>query len=381
MKLAIISHTEHYKTQDGTVMGWGPTVNEINHLLEIFDEIYHVAMLHNTDPPLSSLPYSSNKIIFVPIPASGGKRFRNKMNSLRKAPKTVSVVSKVLKQVDYFQFRAPTGIGIYIIPYLTLFTKKKGWFKYAGNWNQKRPPLGYRLQRFMLKNQSRKVTINGQWGHQSRHCLTFENPCLTQKDLTLGRDIAQTKKIEGTITFCFVGRLEKEKGVERIVLAFKSLNTVEKARIKEVHFVGDGSQRDYFKMLASECDVEMIFHGFLSKEQVFDIYKLAEVFVLPSTASEGFPKVIAEAMNFGCLPIVSDLSSISQYVKHNINGFLLKPITVNSLVESIRKLLEFNQTEYVRMILQQNEIIQKFTFTNYNLRIKEEICDIYIDSF
>ena len=44
MKLAIISHTEHYKTKAGTIVGWSPTVNEVNHLLEIFDEIYHVAI-------------------------------------------------------------------------------------------------------------------------------------------------------------------------------------------------------------------------------------------------------------------------------------------------------------------------------------------------
>ena len=38
MKLTIISHTEHYKLSDGTLVGWGPTITEINHLAEIFDE-------------------------------------------------------------------------------------------------------------------------------------------------------------------------------------------------------------------------------------------------------------------------------------------------------------------------------------------------------
>ena len=43
MKLAIISHTEHYPNQDGDIVGWGPTITEINHLLDRFEEIYHVA--------------------------------------------------------------------------------------------------------------------------------------------------------------------------------------------------------------------------------------------------------------------------------------------------------------------------------------------------
>src|SRR5690606_41847313 len=66
--------------------------------------------------------------------------------------------------------------------YLTLFCHKKGWYKYAGNWNQKKPPLGYALQRWMLKHQKRKVTINGSWPKQPKHCITFENPCLTEKE-------------------------------------------------------------------------------------------------------------------------------------------------------------------------------------------------------
>ena len=374
MKLAIISHTAHYKTKDGTLVGWSPTVNEVNHLLDIFDEIYHVAMLHDTDAPLSTMPYISNKITFVSIPSSGGKKVMDKIDILKTAPKTIGIVRKVLKQVDYFQLRTPTGIGVFLIPYLTLFSATKGWFKYAGNWNQKRPPFGYMLQRVMLKNQSRKVTINGQWENQPKQCLTFENPCLTNYDLLLGRDIAQAKTIKDTISFCFVGRLEQDKGVERIISAFNSLEIQDKSRVKEVHLVGDGSQRDYFEKLALESGIKVIFHGFLSREQVFDIYKIAHVFLLPSTASEGFPKVIAEAMNFGCLPIVSDISSISQYVNHNSNGFLLNPVTVNRLVRCIKIVLDLNQQEYAKMIMEQNEVIKKFTFSNYNVRIKKEIC-------
>ena len=108
--------------------------------------------------------------------------------------------------------------------------------------------------------------------------------------------------------------------------------------------------------------------------QAFTIYKESHVFLMPTTASEGFPKVIAEAMNFGCLPIVSDVSAISQYVTHNSNGFLLNPVTVHSLLKSIINVLELKQLAYNKMILEQKEVVEKFTFSNYNKRIKKEIC-------
>lgn len=56
MKLLIISHTEHFKSPDGTIKGLSSTVSEINHLLELFDEIIHIGMLHHKQAPLNTIP-------------------------------------------------------------------------------------------------------------------------------------------------------------------------------------------------------------------------------------------------------------------------------------------------------------------------------------
>ncbi|RMH12405.1 MAG: capsular biosynthesis protein, partial [Gammaproteobacteria bacterium] len=53
MKLAIISHTEHY-LRNGQIVGWGPTITEINHLTEIFEEIWHVAVFKEEPAPPSA---------------------------------------------------------------------------------------------------------------------------------------------------------------------------------------------------------------------------------------------------------------------------------------------------------------------------------------
>ena len=115
MKLAIISHTEHY-LKDGNIVGWGPTVAEVNHLSSMFEEIWHIAVFHEKEAPSSALPYETNRIHFVPLKASGGPRLNDKLGVLFKAPSVLSTVSRILKKVDYWQFRAPTGIGVYLIP-------------------------------------------------------------------------------------------------------------------------------------------------------------------------------------------------------------------------------------------------------------------------
>jgi len=373
MRLAIISHTEHYTNENGNIVGWSPTVNEINHLLDVFDSIVHIAMHYDTAPPLSTMKYNSDKISFVSIPAVGGTTLLDKFNVLWQAPKIIKIVFKVLKEVDCFQLRTPTGIGVFLIPYLTFFTKKKGWFKYAGNWNQKKPPLGYRFQRFMLKHQSRKVTINGHWGDQPKHCITFENPCLTLEDVNNGRGIIKQKHLKGQLSFCFVGRLEKEKGVERIIKAFTLLSETEKLKVKVVHLVGDGENTHQFEALSNNSGIHFIFHGALSRDGVFEVYKQSEIFLLPSTASEGFPKVIAEAMNFGCIPLVSDISSMSHYIKPHINGFLLNSVNTQNLMTYLQTLISLQEHEYLKLLQVQQKLSEMFTFSYYNSRIKNDI--------
>ena len=373
MKLAIISHTEHYTADDGTLVGWSPTVHEINHLLDVFETIYHLAMHQEGPAPKSVMAYTSDRIHFVPLPSGGGPKLSDKLSILWHAPRVIRSVSKVLKQVDYFQLRTPTGIGVFLIPYLTLFSKCKGWYKYAGNWNQAHPPLGYALQRWLLKHQSRKVTINGHWENQLKQCITFENPCLTIEDLKEGKACIEHKHFEGSLSFCFVGRLEKEKGVERIIKAFTLLSENEKAKIDTVHLVGEGKDGDRFKAMGKNVGIHFVFHGSLSRRDVFEIYKQSHVFLLPTTASEGFPKVIAEAMTFGCIPLVSDLSSISYYIKDGVNGYVMHPVTTDYLCKRIQNIINLTPIEYQRLLMEQQKLSKLFTFSYYNKRIVADI--------
>ena len=351
-------------------------MNEINHLLEIFESIIHVAMLYDGEPPKSTMAYGSNQIRFVPIPSVGGHGVLNKLKIVYNAPKIIGIVSKVLKDVDCFQLRTPTGIGVFLIPYLTFFTKKKGWFKYAGQWNQKHPPLGYRLQRIMLKHQNRKVTINGIWEDQPKHCLSFENPCLTDPDIAARSEIIQNKTFKKPLTFCFVGRLEAEKGVERIIKAMALLPEPKKQDIAQVHMVGTGAFDTYFQEMSKDSGVKFIFHGALSRATVFEIYKESHVFLLPTTASEGFPKVIAEAMCFGCIPILSDISSISHYIHHGKIGFLLKSVTAVTLKKQILEIMGLSDQDYRSVLEEQKRMLYLFSFTYYNERIQNELLEL-----
>lgn len=365
MKILIISHTEHF-LRDGEYVGWGPTVRELDHLAAFFGEVIHVACYSpGKKAPASAQPYRNTNVTFVPIPTYGGNGLKAKLSILTSAPKIIQTVFLKLKGADAFQFRAPTSMGVYMIPLLTLFTRKKGWYKYAGNWVHPNPPLSYRIQCFWLKHLNRrKVTINGNWPGQQEHVLTFENPCLEREDRTWGKRVVSQKKYAPPYTACFVGRLEDAKGVHRILEASDEL--FDKG-ITTVHLVGDGPKRIIFERESSNQKVEYVFHGFLDRKRVFQIYEQSHFFLLPSD-SEGFPKVVAEAANFGCIPIVSDVSSIGQYV-NSTNGFLWD---INTSFKS------FVANDFITANLRLKgrksfEDFESFTFQNYCQTLKRTI--------
>lgn len=373
MKLAIISHTEHYIGSNGCVVGWGPTVREINHLTPYFEKIYHVACLHKGVPPLSSLRYTGENVEFVPIPPSGGDNLIGKLSVLRTMPEVIRTVSKVIKKVDYFQLRLPTGFGNYLIPWLKIFMPKaKFWVKYAGNWVQKNPPLGYAFQRWLLKNNflKCKVTINGRWPGQPEHVLSFANPCLTADERIEGEKALQVKDYGGNLDFVFVGQLTESKGVGRIIEAFRQLK--DEPLVGMLHLVGDGPNRARYEKLTSEAGINCKFYGFLPREEVNMVLSKSHVLLLPSE-SEGFPKVVAEGANYGCIPVVSDISCLSQYFSEEHSGFLLQVWDSENLKNVNIRLMLMMGVELKKIALNAFDAVDEFTYHKYYQKIVQEI--------
>ncbi|MFZ4428218.1 MAG: glycosyltransferase family 4 protein, partial [Saprospiraceae bacterium] len=320
-KLVIISHTAHRQTTSGYIAGWGPTVAEINFLAQFWEEIIHVACVEQGEPAGSALPYTAKNIKLAGIPYFGGRNWKEKLSVITTAPRMLRTISNALQGASHVQLRLPMGIGIYLIPYLALAHKRTFllWVKYANNWGAKSPPPGYRIQRWMLKkNWLRcKVTINGAWPAQPSHCISFENPCLTTSDLSDGEAICASKRYDEGFRLLFIGRLEAEKGLPELLHALQANRD---QNIQGVDFIGEGPLEAMLRRSTADLPFPVRFHGFLPGPAVRSLLAGAHFLLLPSR-SEGFPKVVAEGLCYGCVPVVSDVGSIPHYI-HNGNGFL-----------------------------------------------------------
>lgn len=361
----IISHTPH-QIRDGQIYGFGPTVREINYLASIFETIVHVAPLDRVSISSISTPYVEN-VKFVSLPMVGGEGIYNKLKIFLLAPTIIRIVNRELKKVDFFQFRAPTSIGVYLIPFFIMFSKKQGWFKYAGNWNDRNMPISYRFQKWLLKHiTKRKVTINGKWPRLRSNFLSFENPCLSDQELSEGLESARSKNFYKQLTLLFVGRIEREKGMDILVHLMNSLKNHD--CISELILIGEGRLEYYRGMITSK--VITTFTGGLIRSEINQYYKKAHILILPSL-SEGFPKVVAEAAAYGCVPVVTNVSALSQYIS-DTNGLLFKNFDPQEMSLQLETLLA-NRIELAKKSQNIIGLAKNFTYSYYLKRIQDEV--------
>jgi glycosyltransferase involved in cell wall biosynthesis len=371
VKLVIISHTEHYQ-KGNEVVGFGPTVREVNFVAKHFEKVVHVSLFfEGVEASGNAIAYSESNIQFVPLRPAGGKGLINKIDILVSIPRNLSIIHHAIKDADWVQLRLPHNIGLYLLPYFWMKSKPKRWVKYAGNWADPNPPLAYRIQRWMLRKNchSGKVTVNGVWPGEPNHILSFENPSLTNEEMSHARACAERKRFDGKLRLLFAGRMDAQKGAGLILDAIKQFKNAD-VIFDEVIFAGDGKDYELLQQQAMGLKLKCTFTGMLTRKQLNEHYESAHLFVFPSS-SEGFPKAVAEAAAFGCLPICSDVSALKQYFKDGFSARILKQTTADELVKAFSTL--DHPDELKKMAMQASDVAALFSYERYIMRVKSEI--------
>lgn len=372
-KLVVISHTAHQITPDGEVVGWGPTVNEINYLSQYWQEAVHVGCIENYSNNKSLLPYTSKNIKFVAIPTTGGKKWFQKLNIIWNIPVIISTVHQAVKNATEVQVRLPMGFGLFLFPYFYFRNKKKYtlWLKFALSWHQKSKSLGYNLQKKFCNSNllNSKVTINGFYTNQPRHCITFENPCIANSFALKDDSIFISKHNKIKKTFIFVGRVNAEhKGIDLLIEILPKIRKY----ISKFIIVGNGDLLD--SLLLSLDNLSISYESFLSLEQskIIDLYQESNFILLPSR-NEGFPKVIAEAMNYGCIPICTNVGSIGHYLNHEENGFVSDEVSAEGFLNVFNQAMNTSTEELQKIAKNNQKIAELFTFEAYYKKLETYI--------
>jgi len=368
-RLLIISDTKIQKVGD-SYLGFNSVVLELNVFIELFNKITWIGSdysEYNKDSALLEIP-KSTKVIALPI--IGGKQLFHKLESFFKALFYVRQIIKEIPNSDVIHVRGPNAVMFIALLIAPFYQNKKWWFKYANNWIDAKPPFFWGFQKKLMRYYTFSVcTVNGQWDGEPDHIKAFQNPCIT---MDLVRE-PMIQKIQSPFNLLFVGRIEFEKGIGVIIEGLSLLNIEQKKRIQKVTFIGNGKDFDFLKKVEIDLlEIEIL--GECSKNEVLAKMLESTFIMLPTTASEGFPKVIAEAWSQGCIPITSNVSSISQVVSNGRNGFVAD---VNELQQEFNKALInslFLTTDQIReMQIEARANLELFTYETYQQRIISEI--------
>jgi glycosyltransferase involved in cell wall biosynthesis len=138
--------------------------------------------------------------------------------------------------------------------------------------------------------------------------------------------------------------------------------------------IGESNKLAPFQQAVQQAGITCHVLGFSSRGRVFEVLCKAHMLWLPSLG-EGFQMVMAVAWSHGCIPITSDVSSLSQYVHHGINGFIWTLHGAIPFVDVLAKALP-------RMALDSDGIAQQvwkssqvFFRSSYRERILRELID------
>ncbi|MGI0078332.1 MAG: glycosyltransferase family 4 protein [Nitrososphaerales archaeon] len=164
----------------------------------------------------------------------------------------------------------------------------------------------------------------------------------------------------------FVGRLVRRKGVDDLLAAFKSI-TVD-IPDSELDIVGDGPELLRLEKLTYEMDLsrQVKFYGNLRGRPLFERYRAADVFVMPSrrtkTDVEGFGTVFLEAAMFGKPSIGTISGGIPEAVLDNVTGILIEEGDVRALKASIEMLLKDEELRLRLGTCARERVLSNFTW-------------------
>ena len=318
-------------------------MREIDHIAQDFDEVRHVACLHREPPPLSALPYESDRVRLIPVPPSGGQRLREKLGIVGRMPRYTRTIWRELPQTDVVHVRCPANISLIAVVLLALVRyPRRRWVKYAGNW-QPYPgeAWSYTFQRWWLRSGLHRgvVTVNGHWPGQPAHVYSFLNPCFTDAELAAAQRLACGKTLAVPGRLLYVGALSVAKGVDKVLQIVARLQQAGLSVRLDV--AGDGAERPSLEKLAVDLGVDHLatFHGWLPWPALAPLYAQAHIMILPSR-TEGWPKVLSEGMAAGVVPVASSVGSIPQYLQRFGTGKTFDPEDLDGFTNAVRWYLE-----------------------------------------
>ena len=158
--------------------------------------------------------------------------------------------------------------------------------------------------------------------------------------------LEQAKKYrkEEVLTFCFVGRIVRDKGINELVSAFQRLHQA----YPNTRLVLVGPFEKQLDPVLPETQQAIEQHAAIEwmgwQDDIRPFLAASEVFVFPSYR-EGFPNVVLQAGAMGLPCIVTDINGSNEIISDGINGCIIPSQNEEALYKAMVKMLNLEERQ------------------------------------
>jgi glycosyltransferase involved in cell wall biosynthesis len=224
-----------------------------------------------------------------------------------------------------------------------------------------------------ILNKADLVTADAHFTAETIHHLGVERDKIIQSpmgvDSSLLNPVIKEKKSYWTIM-----SNRKLESLYDVTTFIRAIPLVLSQTGREIRFIvlGNGSQRERLMSLAHQLNIEnkVDFRGVISREMLLRIYRESDIYVSTSK-SDSTSVSLLEAMNFGSIPVVTDIPGNREWIEDGNNGFLFPTSDYKTLTERIIHLID-GSADYAGIREKNHSIIQKRAVWENNMQVIEE---------
>jgi len=317
---------------------YGPYVKEMDLWFEGVD---HVRICSPTKYSLGNLlltAFRRTDLEVVELPEVSLVGFRNRIRTIFYTPLIMVRLFKSFLWADHIHFRSPGNITLLGLLVQIVFPFKKKTAKYAGNWGEnKGQPWSYRFQKWILSNtfltRNMRVLVYGDWPGQTNNVLPFFTASYSENEIIP----VKQRELSGVIRLVFVGALMKSKNPLVAIQVAESL--WRKGFSVQMEILGDGAERSALEKYIDEKGLQRIVfvRGNVQSHEVKAVLQESHFLVFLSN-SEGWPKAVAEAMFWGCVPLTKPVSCVPWMLQNGKRGILANTMDADLLASELQAL-------------------------------------------
>ena len=139
--------------------------------------------------------------------------------------------------------------------------------------------------------------------------------------------------------FIFVGRLDKLKGINILLEAWKEIKE------SDLIICGTGPEAEWCKTFIAENGLlNVSMRGFVDNDKIMDLIAESKALILPTQWYEGFPMTIVESLACGTPVIRSNIGNVGSLIEDGKTGIRFEFDSSGSVIEAVRNLSDMTES-------------------------------------